>query len=163
MNAKIVSFRCILKDSFGRILSTSQAREVATSPSAMGAPEGGGGMLAGLAERLEILKPGESSVVRLRADQAYGFYDPTKRVVIDRLDWPRREPPVVGQKVVLDDDDTPGMRVAEVTSQTIVLEGNHPLAGQDLVFEIELLDVHGEVPLEELNHEPAISTEKVWH
>lgn len=139
MSAQIVSFRCTLKDRFGHVISTSVNRDVSTT---LQGDDGAEVPLVGLVKRMQNLSKGERREIHLRAEDAYGFYDPKHIVSLSREDWPLRVKPVIGMEVPLEDGKT--YRVTEMRGESVVLDGNHPLAGQDLIFEIEAMDVKPE-------------------
>ena len=137
MGAQIVTFTCILKNRAGRIISSSVSRDVLTSLPGVDAP------LKGLACALQKLKKGERRRIHLSADEAYGFYDPKKTVLVPRKMIVGASSLRVGQsvKVLRKSGESGNYTVLEIHKHMVQLDGNHPLAGQDLDFEIEALDV----------------------
>lgn len=112
---------------------------------------GGESMLEGLAKGLQNLKAGERRSIFLKAEEAYGLYELKKVILYPRkkiLDEVR-----VGSIVIIrgKSGKVRSYKVIEVLSDFVRLDGNHPLAGQDLIFEIEALSVREatQVELEE--------------
>ncbi|MCK9372628.1 MAG: peptidylprolyl isomerase [Sulfuricurvum sp.] len=95
-------------------------------------------------QALEGKKIGESFTVTLSADKAFGNYDPSL-VVTEALS---ELPTEVSVGMELDgyfDEDTDDVviyTVTEIDGDHATLDGNHPLAGMDLVFEGTVLDIH---------------------
>jgi FKBP-type peptidyl-prolyl cis-trans isomerase SlyD len=69
----------------------------------------------------------------------YGFYDPKLVIEVPLKQLPHGKSLQSGQELLskAQDGRTRLFRVVEVLGKTALLDGNHPLAGQDLVFEIE--------------------------
>jgi FKBP-type peptidyl-prolyl cis-trans isomerase SlyD len=145
MKAQIVSLHCVLKNRLGRVLSSSYCQDVLTC-----AP--GEGPLKGLGKALMNLQKGERRKIALTASEAYGFYDPGLVLICSKDDFPSRVPFRLGQSMEVEDDQgkTRIYRVSEVGTERVTLDANHPLAGQDLVFEIEALSARDATP-EEVN------------
>ncbi|MBX3022905.1 MAG: FKBP-type peptidyl-prolyl cis-trans isomerase [Bdellovibrionales bacterium] len=136
MKAQVISFHCVLKTKLGRLISKTVNRDVVTMPLPGQAP-----LLSGLVEGLQNLKGGEKRSISVSADRAYGFYDPAKVITCPReaVEVGRL---VVGDNVRADYEGQPTLfRVTSVNSDEVTLDANHPLAGEDLVFEIEALNV----------------------
>lgn len=137
MRAQIVSFHCVLRSQVGdQVLSSTFNHDVITQV------EGGdaeGMMLRGLAEGLQDLKKGEKRQIFLDAKQAYGFYEPRLVKKCPRQEISNGAHLQIGAEVVMHspEGERKVFRVVEATSRTITLDGNHPLAGMDLVFDIE--------------------------
>ncbi|HMN67588.1 MAG TPA: FKBP-type peptidyl-prolyl cis-trans isomerase [Bdellovibrionales bacterium] len=140
MKPQIVSFHCVLKTKLGKLISSTLNHEVLTClPDEVG-------MLPGLAEGMRDIKSGEKRRISLNAAQAYGYYDPKKVITCPRegLD---KEDLRLGESLMCEIDGKSDMyRVTELRGTYVTLDGNHPLAGQDLVFEIEALDVRDASP-----------------
>lgn len=143
MKAQIVSLQCVLKNRLGRVLSSSYCQDVLTC-----AP--GEGPLKGLGKALVNLQKGERREIALKASEAYGFYDPGLVLICSREDFPSSRPVRLGQSMEVEDDqgNTRMYRVAEVGQERVTLDANHPLAGQDLIFEIETLSARDATPEE---------------
>lgn len=140
MSAQIISFNCILKNRAGSLISSTFNRDI------LNTSFGGESMLEGLAKGLQNLKNGERRTIFLKAEEAYGLYDPKKIILYPRkkiLDEVRE-----GSIVVIrgKSGTTRVYKVFEVLSNFVRLDGNHPLAGQDLIFEIEALSVRQATP-----------------
>lgn len=146
MAVQVVSFHCVLKDKLGRIISSTFNNGVLSGSSSNG-PE----TLKALAEGMKDLSAGEKRRISLRADQAYGFYDPSLVVVRAIEDIAMSAQVRVGESIVYDIKGKRGLfQVTEVSADSVTLDGNHPLAGQDLVFEIEAVATR-DATAEELN------------
>lgn len=132
--AQILSFNCVLKDKLGTLISSSVNRDVLTATPTEGEA------LAGLTRALRLLSKGERRTVTLPADEAYGFYDPDKVILFPRKKIPDAETLKMGQAVTIvgKNGQARHYRVLQAFGEMISLDGNHPLAGQDLVFEIEV-------------------------
>ena len=136
MKVQIVSFHCVLKNNLGQFISSSFNQDVITNPQ-----PGEVSMLPGFADALKTLKKGEKREITLTADQAYGFYDPNLVVDIPRSKLSRGKQLKLGDAVqgkFLSDQSPRDYRVSSCSSKTVSLDGNHPLAGQDLVFNVEI-------------------------
>jgi FKBP-type peptidyl-prolyl cis-trans isomerase SlyD len=131
MKAQIVSFHCVLKDKLGRVLGTSANFDVLTyDPNQVA-------QLKGLTEGLQDIQSGEKRKIFVPAEDAYGFYDLKRVVQVPLEDF--NQPPKLGQTIHVPDVATP-YRVTEIKNEIVTLDGNHPLAGQDLIFEVEAID-----------------------
>ena len=98
-------------------------------------------MLLGLSRGLQNLTKGEKRNISLSAEEAYGFYDPKKIILYPQNKLPgkiRTGDPI---SIVGKSGTVRSYRVLQLHDGMVSLDGNHPLAGQDLVFEIEALEV----------------------
>ncbi|HVK62232.1 MAG TPA: FKBP-type peptidyl-prolyl cis-trans isomerase, partial [Bdellovibrionales bacterium] len=68
MKIQVISFNCVLKNKYGKFISSTFAREVITHSSDPDL------MLAGLAKGLENVRTGEKRQISLKAEDAYGLY-----------------------------------------------------------------------------------------
>jgi FKBP-type peptidyl-prolyl cis-trans isomerase 2 len=98
---------------------------------------GSGQVIAGFDDAVRGLAVGESRTVRIEPEDAYGEY--TEEAVID---FPAESAPEgleVGDAVTLGN----GGRgtVLEITDEFVKIDANHPLAGEALTFEIELVSI----------------------
>ena len=142
MAAQVISFNCILKNRFGQIISNTSNREVLTST-------GQHSQLKALSSALEGLKPGEKRTVTISAGDAYGFYDPKLAITRLRRELEGGDDLRLHEVVDYIREGKRGLyRVTEANSVYVALDANHPLAGQDLVFEIEATESRAAVPEE---------------
>lgn len=143
MSVQIISFNCDLKTKTGRLISSTFNRDVINA-----VQPGEPALLEGLARGLQDLKKGERRSISLHAQEAYGFYDPKKIVLLPRKKMPREVR--IGQSVSILDrkGQARSYRVLQFHDELVSLDGNHPLAGQDLVFEIEAIDARDATPVE---------------
>lgn len=106
---------------------------------------GQGEVLPGLDQAVMGMSQGESKEVTITADQAFGQREEDKVITVDRERFSPEVELSAGQRMVLTDSEgrEVPVKITEVTDNNVTLDGNHPLAGQDLSFEIELLKVAG--------------------
>ncbi|MCM2281053.1 MAG: peptidylprolyl isomerase [Bdellovibrionaceae bacterium] len=104
---------------------------------------GRGQLLSEVEAVLEGKTPGFSTTVRLEARQAYGEYQPELAIEMPREAFPQGQALDVGMKfdTVGPDGKPLVVRVTAVDSDVVTLDGNHPLAGISLLFEVRVLDV----------------------
>ena len=86
---------------------------------------------------------GESKTVVIPADEAYGPYRDELVIVEDISNLPPGLEPEIGDQLslTLPDGRVIGVTVIEITESTITVDANHHLAGKDLVFDIELVEI----------------------
>ncbi len=89
------------------------------------------------------MNSGESKRVLVTAGQAFGPHLDEMVVVLDRRRLPERLNPKEGDRIQLQapSGETMMAAVTDVSSSTITIECNYPLAGKDLIFDIEFIDV----------------------
>jgi peptidylprolyl isomerase len=94
-------------------------------------------------EMLVGMAPGEMKTVIIPAEDAFGEYDEEKVFTVSRADVPDDLNPSVGDELVLtsEDDEEIGVVVVELSDESITFDANHPLAGEDLTFEVELVEI----------------------
>ncbi|MHB1459180.1 MAG: FKBP-type peptidyl-prolyl cis-trans isomerase [Armatimonadota bacterium] len=89
------------------------------------------------------MEVGEKKTIEIPADQAYGPHFAEGIMVVDRSEFPEDMYPEVGDQLQMRQPDGSGMivRVTCADEKSVTLDANHPLAGQDLIFEVELVDI----------------------
>jgi peptidylprolyl isomerase len=104
---------------------------------------GSGQIIPGLDQALPGMAVGEKKTVEVPADQAYGHPDPNARQAVPRADIPADIPLDLGTQLQVQTPQGQVMPVTviEVTEDQVTLDANHPLAGKDLTFAIELVEI----------------------
>lgn len=105
---------------------------------------GGDEFFPQIEEALIGMSPGEKKTVVVPAAEAFGEYDEAKVFSVARAELPEDMPVEVGEELVLsgeDDDEELGVTVVEATDENVTFDANHPLAGEDLTFEITLNEI----------------------
>ena len=140
---RVVTFHYTLRDPSGRIIDTSAGSEPITYL------EGAGQIIDGLDEQLRFAAAGEKAQVLVPAAKAYGEHDPAQ---VQRVK--RGLLPVDGELKIGDQFQTgpdryaPVVRVAAIEGDEVLLDANHPLAGVDLAFDVEVVAVRQPTPVE---------------
>lgn len=147
MKAQVVSFHCVLRNTLGQVLSSTFNRDVITSMGREAVPA----PLQVLVEGLQDLKIGQRRQIAVSAEKAFGFYDPNLVSTLRKKSIPSGSELKVGDSIQVQTEESQFRlyKVIEIHGDTVVVDANHPLAGQDLVFDIEATDVR-EATLEEL-------------
>jgi FKBP-type peptidyl-prolyl cis-trans isomerase SlpA len=112
---------------------------------------GDGSLLEGFELALVSLAAGDRQTITLRPDQAYGPRDPDAVTVLSRGHFPPElaiEPGAMVGFITADGHEVPG-RVLNVQGDAVEVDFNHPLAGQDVVLDVEILEVVDPVVEEE--------------
>ena len=102
---------------------------------------GEGEVIPGFEEAVEGMSAGDEKTVTIPADQAHGDYNPQLVHEVDRGQIPESIPLEVGGQLQVQGQDGRAfvVTVAEVNDDSVKLDANHPLAGKDLTFELELV------------------------
>lgn len=103
---------------------------------------GQGFVIPGFENGIKGMEVGEVKSVTIPSDQAYGPRDDSLRIDVNRADLPAGLDPETGAVLrVRTPQGEMHMTVVEATETGLVLDGNHPLAGKDLTFELELVSI----------------------
>jgi FKBP-type peptidyl-prolyl cis-trans isomerase SlyD len=145
MKRRVLAFNYVLKGADGATLDASEAGE----PLAF--LEGSGQILPKLETEIKDMKAGEKKTVKLAAAEAYGIPDPKMRMDVPKEELSHLKLELGAYLQLNLGEETKVVRVAEISDSKVILDGNHPLAGTDLTFEIEMAAVR-EATAEELQH-----------
>ncbi len=132
MGQQVVSFYYTLKNKDGELLDQSQP----------GAPitymEGTGMIIEGLEAELAKLNKGDMGDVMVRPEKGYGFRDEAQIDVVSLDQLPVDEVKIGDYFQTGPDQHSPIVRVVKVDGDKVTLDANHPLAGEDLFFSVEV-------------------------
>lgn len=104
---------------------------------------GQGQVIKGLEAQVAGMAPGQTDTVTIPCDQAYGPHRPEAIQTLDRAKVPTGIDVRVGTQLQARTSDG-GMlpiTVVDMDETSVKVDANHPLAGQDLVFEVELVEI----------------------
>jgi FKBP-type peptidyl-prolyl cis-trans isomerase 2 len=106
---------------------------------------GQGQVIPGFEQAVIGMQVGESKTVTIPVDQAYGPRRDDMILEVNRDELPDDLEPTVGMQLQMNQGDggIVIVTITEVSETTIKVDANHPLAGQDLTFDIELVDIVG--------------------
>jgi peptidylprolyl isomerase len=104
---------------------------------------GSGQVIKGFDEAVIEMTPGEVKTVTILAGDAYGLHNEEMIFDFPISDFPGEIHPAVGLELQMNDEDGNifPVVITEVLDDVVILDANHPLAGKDLTFEIELVSV----------------------
>ncbi|MBU0942079.1 MAG: peptidylprolyl isomerase [Bacteroidetes bacterium] len=121
----------------GQVFDTSEGKE----PLAF--TLGQGSLIPGFEKGLIAMKLNEKKTINITKDDAYG--DPREDLIIEvpKSELPQEMTPEVGMGLVsrTPEGQEMNLMVVEVREETVVLDGNHPLAGKDLIFDLEVVEI----------------------
>lgn len=104
---------------------------------------GSGQIIPGLDRAIDGMATGEQKTVTIPATEAYGEYQADAKQSVPREQIPADIPLDPGTMLNMQTPDgrQVPVQVAEVTEESVTLDANHPLAGKDLTFAVELVSV----------------------
>lgn len=105
---------------------------------------GGKQVIPGFEDTVIGMNIGETKTSRITSDQAYGPHIEEMVVVVDRNQLPANLEPTIGQLLRFRQNDGGFIEVTviDVSDSSVTFDGNHPLAGKDLIFEIQLVEIN---------------------
>ena len=100
-------------------------------------------IVPGLERQIEGMHAGEKGAFDVEADEAFGDRDDDAVFAVDRTDFPDADDVAVGDEFMAEgpDGEPIAMRVVELRDDALVVDTNHPLAGQRIRFEVEIAAV----------------------
>ncbi|GAB3508841.1 peptidylprolyl isomerase [Spirosoma knui] len=105
---------------------------------------GSGQVIKGFDEGVEGMNQGEKKTINIPVDDAYGPANEEMVFTLNRSEIPDDIPLEMGMTLNMHEDGNPRpipVIVRDLTDTSVTLDANHPLAGQDLIFEVELVGV----------------------
>ena len=100
-------------------------------------------LIIGFEEAVVGMEPGESKVIEVPVDRAYGPHNPEKIVETAHSEMPEGLELLLGTRL---QGNTPGgqeilFTIVGLSESKVTLDGNHPLAGKELTFELQLVEI----------------------
>ncbi len=104
---------------------------------------GQGMVIPGFENAVVGMDVGDTKTVNIPTDQAYGPYRDELLVAVERSEVPPDIEPDVGVELQIrtPEGTVTNVTITEMDENSITLDANHPLAGQDLIFEIKLVEI----------------------
>jgi peptidylprolyl isomerase len=102
-----------------------------------------GQVIPGFEQAVVGMSPGQSKTEKIPMEQAYGPYRPEMVLQVNRQQLPSDLQPEVGQQLQVQQENGQliPVFVTEVTEANVTLDANHPLAGENLTFDIQLVEI----------------------
>lgn len=110
---------------------------------------GSGMVIKGFDEGVTGMSVGEKKTINIPVEQAYGPKNPEMLIEMPKDRFPKDMEIEQGMPLMMSDGSGQNFQVIvhEIKENSVVLDANHPLAGQELVFDIELVEIVGDKPL----------------
>ena len=145
-NKKVVSITYVLKDDSGNTI------EAVPDGENFEYLHGYQNIIPGLENALAGKQQGDELTVNVSPEEGYGPYDDTMVQTVDRKMFGDSEV-IVGAQYFADspDGDQIAVTVTKVDDNTVTVDGNPPLAGQNLCFDVKILEVRDATD-EEMEH-----------
>jgi FKBP-type peptidyl-prolyl cis-trans isomerase 2 len=100
-------------------------------------------LIPGFERAVAGMEPGEKKSVKVPADEAYGPFRNELVQEVERDAFPEGVELRVGQHIEATQPDGGNLRfsIVDLSEEMVTIDGNHPLAGKDLVFDLELVEI----------------------
>ncbi|TFH01613.1 MAG: peptidylprolyl isomerase [Calditrichales bacterium] len=143
---KVVSIHYTLKDDAGEVIDSSQGQP----PLAF--IQGIGNIIAGLEKSLEGKKVGDKLQVSIVPEEGYGQHDENQVYDVPLSNFPADSEVNVGEQFRTETENGPQIAtVVDVKDEKATVDLNHPLAGETLHFDVEVVEIR-DASQEELAH-----------
>ncbi len=105
---------------------------------------GAGKLIPALEKDLLGMKVGDKKKITVKAADAYGEYDKGALQEVPKEKFPKGTTFTVGEQFYVQTPNGPfPVKIAEIKDRTVVVDFNHPLAGKDLTFDVEIVKIRG--------------------
>jgi peptidylprolyl isomerase len=110
---------------------------------------GSGMVIKGFDEGVTGMAVGEKKTIHIPVDEAYGQKNEEMLIEMPKDRFPNDMEIEVGMPLMMSNETGQQFQVTitEIKDDVVILDANHPLAGQDLVFDLELVEIVGGKPL----------------
>lgn len=143
---KVATIEYTLKNNDGDVLDTSQGNDPMTYI------QGIGNLIPGLEDALEGKKVGDEVQVTIPPEKAYGEQNDQLVQVVERGVFQGVDDLQVGMQFQAQSDQgTQVIWITKIEGDQVTVDGNHPLAGETLNFDVKVVDIR-EASAEELDH-----------
>ena len=159
ISPRVIGFHYTLKNPAGEVIDSSSGSDPLLFI------EGSGQIIPGLEEQLLLLSVGDKRTIEVPSARAYGDHDAQLIMQVPKNRLPKAEGLEVGDQFATRGPNGEPAGVFVVTAvhaDTVTLDGNHPLAGVDLTFEIEITTMR-DATADELSHGHAHGPEGHHH
>jgi FKBP-type peptidyl-prolyl cis-trans isomerase SlpA len=104
---------------------------------------GQGQIIPGFEKGVMDMKLNEKKTITIAKEEAYGEINDDLKQEVQKTELPEDITPKVGMGLIskTPDGKETNLRVIEVKAETVVIDGNHPLAGEALIFEVEVVGI----------------------
>ena len=143
---KVVQIHSTLTNDSGEVLDSSSGGDP------LAYIHGNGNLIPGLEKALEGKGAGEKLTVKVSPEEGYGAKDPSLVQDVPRRSFKGIDKISVGLQFQADSNQGPRMvTVTRIVGDMVTVDGNHPLAGESLNFDVEITEVR-DPSEEELSH-----------
>lgn len=110
---------------------------------------GSGMVIKGFDDGVTGMQVGDKKTINIPADNAYGDKNPDMFIKYPKAQFPEHIELQVGTSLVMSNASGQQfqVKIAEIKDDVVVLDANHPLAGEELIFDLELVEIVGSKPL----------------
>ena len=143
--SRVIAFNYVLKNSKGELLDASEPNQP------MPFLEGKMQIIPKLEEVLSKMSEGEKKKVELKAVDAYGEFSDKMVMEVERKELAHLNVELGAHVQLQLGEQARVVRVAKMNDTHVTLDGNHPLAGVDLTFDVEVVMIRTATP-EEITH-----------
>lgn len=153
----VVTFNYTGKTSDGKEFGSTQGKQPIT------VLIGEGNIIPGLEKGMMGMKAGQKKVINVPAAEAYGPHEASLVIQVPRDRFPKDAKLAAGEEFMTQGPQGPiPVRVVKVDKDTVTIDMNHPLAGKDLVFDIQIVavrkatadEIAGKVPITQVPTKP---------
>ena len=104
---------------------------------------GSGSVIKGFDDGVTGMGIGEKKTINIPVEEAYGQKNPDMIIEMPKDRFPENMELEVGMPLMMSNGEGQNFQVVihEIHEESVVLDANHPLAGQDLIFDLELVDI----------------------
>jgi len=104
---------------------------------------GDGKIIPGFEEALTGMDVNESKTIKIPFDKAYGPYHDELCMEVEKSQFPPHINPHIGQQLEIPRSDGQAVIfvITQITEKTITLDANNPLAGKDLIFDLQVVEI----------------------
>ena len=135
MSKNVIGFHYTLKDKDGHTIDSSAGREPLLFL------EGSGQIIPGLEKELIALTVGDKKNIEVKAEDAYGNIIEDLKITVNKSQFPEDKEIQEGDQFQVNNDPhAPVFTVVLIEGDDVHIDGNHPMAGHDLFFDVEITE-----------------------
>lgn len=143
---RVIGFHYTLTDKSGTVLDSSIGDEP------LYFLENTHQIIPGLEKVIAIMNVGDKKKIEVKAQDAYGDVNPELVIKVQRTQFPPGADLKVGDQFQVNNDQhSPVFTIMELNEVEVTVDGNHPMAGKDLFFDVEIVGMR-EATKDELSH-----------